>query len=160
VVTALREALRDSVTRSSNRPRDRRGVRRSLRAAGGAVRTDDLHWEVAAEKLISSVIDVLIERFAARPGRTALVGLSLGGYFLARAAGYETRLSTVIASTPFPNPAQLFALSVHAAMDAADPVPSTAAVRSRQITLWKAGATTAREFLTRSAERPDFCDVA
>jgi esterase/lipase len=104
----------------------------------GITQAEGLHWEVEAEKPISSVIDVLIERFGAKPGRTALVGLSLGGYFVARAAGYETRLSTVIASTPFPNPAELFSLSVQAAMDSAGPVPST-------------GATTTAEFLTRTA---------
>jgi hypothetical protein len=50
-------------------------------------------------------IDLLAERFGAEPGRIALVGLSLGGYCVTRAAGHETRLATVIASTPFPNPA-------------------------------------------------------
>lgn len=117
----------------------------------GITQAEGLHWEVEAEKPISSVIDVLVERFAAQPGRIALVGLSLGGYFVARASGYETRLATVIASTPFPNPAQLFSLSAQAAMDSTDPVPSTATVRSRQITMWKVGATTTQEFLTRTA---------
>ena len=117
----------------------------------GITQADGLHWEVEAEKPIAAVIDVLIDRFGAKPGRIALVGLSLGGYFVARAAGYETRVATVIASTPFPNPARLFSLSVQAATDAAGKDPSSAAMRGRQIALWKAGATNAQEFLTRTA---------
>ena len=117
----------------------------------GVTQADGLYWEVEAERPIAAVIDVLTERFDAKAGRIALVGLSLGGYFATRAAGYETRLATVIASTPFPNPARLFSLSVQAAADSVDQTPSSAAVRARQITLWKAGAKTAQEFLTRTA---------
>ena len=69
----------------------------------GATAADGLHWEVEAERPIGTVIDALINRFAAQPGRIALLGLSLGGYFVARAAGYESRLATVIASTIIPS---------------------------------------------------------
>ena len=117
----------------------------------GITQADGLYWEAEAEKPITAIIDTLIERFAARAGRIALVGLSLGGYFVTRAAGHETRLATVIASTPFPNPAQLFSLSVQAAGDSVDQAPSAATQRARQITLWKAGARTAQEFLRRTA---------
>ena len=118
----------------------------------GATQVEGLHWEADAEYAIASVIDMLIARFEAKPGRIALLGLSLGGYFVARAAGHETRLATVMASTPFPAPAQLFAMAVHAMehTESAGP-PSAAATRSRLSALWKAGATNAAEFLSRTA---------
>src|SRR6202012_3634579 len=115
----------------------------------GLTQAQGLHWEGEAEKRIAAVIDALIQRFGALPGRIALIGLSLGGYFVARAAGYETRLGTVIASTPFPRPAELFALAVQAAMRDATP-PTPAAQRSRAVTFWKAGATTVEKFLERT----------
>jgi pimeloyl-ACP methyl ester carboxylesterase len=118
----------------------------------GATQADGLYWEADAEHSIASVIDVLVARFGAKPGRIALLGLSLGGYFVARAAGYETRVATVMASTPFPAPAQLFALAIQGMERAefAEP-PSAAATRSRLNALWKAGATSAGEFLARTA---------
>jgi pimeloyl-ACP methyl ester carboxylesterase len=118
----------------------------------GITQAQGLHWEVQAERPIAQVIDLLVERFDAVPGRIALIGLSLGGYFVTRAAGRETRLATVIASTPFPDPAQLFALSVQAATErSATEPPSAAAMRSRLTTFWKAGASSARELLSRTA---------
>lgn len=119
----------------------------------GYTMADGLHWEVEAERPIAAVTDVLVERFGARPGRIGLVGLSLGGYFVARAAGADTRFATVMASTPFPDPAQLFAASVRAAFAAAaaGATPSPAALRSRAVSMWKAGARTPEEFLKRTA---------
>lgn len=116
----------------------------------GITMAQGLYWETEAEKPIAAVIDVLAERFGARPGRTALLGLSLGGYFVARAAGHETRVATVMASTPFPDPADLFAKSVRHAM-ASGGTPTEAALRSYQASLWKAGAKTPEEFLARTA---------
>jgi alpha-beta hydrolase superfamily lysophospholipase len=116
----------------------------------GLTQADGLHWEVEAERPIAAVIDAMVERFGAKAGRIALIGLSLGGYFVTRAAGHETRLATVIASTPFPNPAQLFALSVQAATRAGAVPATPAARRSREVTFWKAGATTAEQFLERT----------
>jgi pimeloyl-ACP methyl ester carboxylesterase len=117
----------------------------------GATAADGLHWEVEAERPIGTVIDLLINRFAAQPGRIALLGMSLGGYFVTRAAGYESRLAAVISSTPFPNPNHLFALSVRSAAEAHQPV-STATQRSRQHSLWKAGATDAPGFIAKTAD--------
>ena len=114
-----------------------------------------LRWPIDAERPIAAVTDLLIERFGAEPGRMALLGLSLGGYFVARAAGHDTRFATVMASTPFPDPAQLFSLSVRAAMEAATTPgatpPSAAALRSRDTMFWKNGVTSAAEFLARTA---------
>ena len=117
----------------------------------GATANDGLHWEVEAERPIRAVIDMLINRFAAQSGRIALLGMSLGGYFVTRAAGYESRLATVIASTPFPNPNHLFALSVRSAEAESHQIVSTATQRNRQHSLWKAGATDASAFLSRTA---------
>jgi pimeloyl-ACP methyl ester carboxylesterase len=116
----------------------------------GSTQADDLHWEAEAEKPIAAITDLLVERFGALPGRMALIGLSLGGYFVARAAGHETRFATVIASTPFPNPAEMFALSVQAAMTSGK-TPSASALRARQVTFWKAGVTNPQEFLSRTS---------
>lgn len=109
-----------------------------------------LHWETEPEAPIARVVDTLVTRFDARPGRIALIGLSLGGFFVTRAAGAETRFATVIASTPFPAPGELFEASVRAAMGAATAqAASSAARRSRQIAMWKAGVATPREFLDK-----------
>ncbi len=112
-----------------------------------------LHWPVEAEKPIAAVTDLLVERFGAQPGRLALLGLSLGGYFVTRAAGHDDRFATVMASTPFPSPADLFSRSVHAAQAAAaaGEVPTPAAIRSRNMSFWKSGAASPREFVERSA---------
>lgn len=117
----------------------------------GITMADGLHWEVQAEKPIAAVTDLLVDRYGAQPGRIALIGLSLGGYFVARAAGHDTRFATVIASTPFPNPARLFALSVQEAMKPGAPAPTPAAIRSRTVSLWKAGAKDAPDFIARTA---------
>jgi pimeloyl-ACP methyl ester carboxylesterase len=117
----------------------------------GATANDGMHWESKAERPISAVIDMLISRFGARPGRIALIGMSLGGYFVARAAGYDSRLATVIASTPFPNPNELFSLSVRAAVASAQGSMSAAAKRSHQVALWKAGAADAAQFVAKTA---------
>lgn len=118
----------------------------------GINQANGLYWEAEAEKPIAAVLDVLVERFGAKPGRIALLGLSLGGYFVARAAGHEKRVATVMASTPFPDPADLFAKSVRHAMEAGSTTPPTvAALRSYQSSFWKAGATTPEEFISRTA---------
>jgi len=119
----------------------------------GITQAQGLYWQAEAEKPIAAVIDLLVERFDARPGRIALLGLSLGGYFAARAAGHEKRLATVMASTPFPDPAQLFELSVkHAlASGAGTGTMTQAALRSYQSTFWKTGSTTPQEFVANTA---------
>ena len=118
----------------------------------GVTEAEGLYWEAEAEKPIAAAIDLLVRDFGAEPGRVALIGLSLGGYFVARAAGHETRLATVIASTPFPSPAELFRLSVEAALAHGGGVAATQAAQcSRAVTLWKAGATNPAEFLANTA---------
>ncbi len=112
-----------------------------------------LHWEVQSELSIGAITDVLVNRFGAVPGKMALMGVSLGGYFVTRAAGYETRFAAVIASTPFPNPGEMFARATEAGKVAAfagDAV-SQAAQRGRKILAWKAGATTPEELVAKTS---------
>jgi pimeloyl-ACP methyl ester carboxylesterase len=119
----------------------------------GITAASGLHWPVEAEQPIAAVTDLLVERFGAQPGRLALLGLSLGGYFATRAAGHDDRFATVMASTPFPSPADLFAQSVRAGQAAAEAgrTPTPAAIRSRDMTFWKSGATSPQDFVARSA---------
>jgi pimeloyl-ACP methyl ester carboxylesterase len=118
----------------------------------GATAFDGLHWESAAERPIGAIVDALVERFGVRTGRLALLGLSLGGYFATRAAAHEPRLAAVMASTPFPNPAEMFRLSVDAARQAVAAVAPTSAARvAREQALWKAGASSPQDLLARSA---------
>jgi pimeloyl-ACP methyl ester carboxylesterase len=118
----------------------------------GATAFDGLHWQSDAERPIGAIIDALVERFDVRTARLALLGLSLGGYFATRAAAHEPRLAAVIASTPFPNPGEMFRLSVDAAhREVAAAAPTSAARVSRAQALWKAGAHSPQEFVARSA---------
>ncbi len=111
-----------------------------------------LHWEAESEKPIGLIVDHLVSAFKAVPGRIALLGLSLGGYFVTRAAGYETRFGAVIASTPFPNPGEMFARSVEVAKATyVSAPPSQAAQRNRTILAWKAGAATPDEMVAKTA---------
>lgn len=117
----------------------------------GDLQAQGLYWEAEAEKPISAIIDQLIARFGARPGRIALLGLSLGGYFVSRAAGYDTRLATVMASTPLHDAGLLFARSVQAAAaHQGSATFSAATLRSHQTTFWKAGARTPSELIDRT----------
>ena len=120
----------------------------------GMTMVDGLHWEVEAELPIAAVRQYLISQFAVQAGRMALVGLSLGGYFVTRAAaapGAADQWATVIASTPFSSPAEMFALSVEAAkVEGQTSKPSPAAMRSRMVSMWKAGTRTPEEFISRT----------
>ncbi|MEX3959425.1 alpha/beta hydrolase family protein [Trinickia sp. EG282A] len=136
-------------------------VGRSIRERGYAVAIVDLpgqgntaakglHWQTEPEHAIRAVVDHLVQQFDVQPGRILLLGLSLGGYFVTRAAGYESRFAAVIASTPFPEPGALFGASVRAAQDGnASEGASSAALRSRQMMLWKAGAASPQGFIER-----------
>jgi alpha-beta hydrolase superfamily lysophospholipase len=118
----------------------------------GRQQAEGMHWEVEAERPIAAVVDTLVERFGARAGRIALLGLSLGGYFVTRAAGHEKRFAAVVASTPFPRPGEMFAAGARAQQAAgAAPEPGSAALRNRHILMWKAGASTPQELLDRTA---------
>lgn len=108
---------------------------------------ENLHWPTEPERATSAVIDMLIAKFGASAGRIALMGLSLGGYFVTRAAMTELRLATVIASTPFPRPWELFSLSIEAQTKIVK--PATALLRSRRMFCWKAGVDTPEQIEQR-----------
>ncbi|MGE8186099.1 alpha/beta hydrolase [Pseudomonas sp. NPDC086278] len=118
----------------------------------GDLQAQDLYWEAEAEKPVACVIDQLMSQFGVRPGRIALLGLSLGGYFACRVAGYETRLATVMASTPLRDAGELFARSVQAATAQHTAATiSAAAMRNHETTFWKAGARTPQELMERTS---------
>jgi pimeloyl-ACP methyl ester carboxylesterase len=116
----------------------------------GTTMADGLSWEVEAERPISAVVDVLINRFSAKPGRIALMGCSLGGYFVTRAAGHDDRFGAVIASTPFPRPGEVFAAQARN-IHPTDGAPSSATRRNHETLFWKAGAANPQDFLLRTA---------
>jgi pimeloyl-ACP methyl ester carboxylesterase len=107
----------------------------------GNLAVGGLYWPVEPEHAISAIVDTLIAEYGARAGEIALLGMSLGGYFVCRAAMTERRLATVIASTPFPYPYQLFSLSAEAQQKSliGGDLPTTAQQRSRRMFGWKAG---------------------
>ncbi|MBZ9780583.1 alpha/beta hydrolase [Pseudomonas sp. REP124] len=117
----------------------------------GDAQARELYWEAQAEQPIAAVIDHLVAHFGARAGHIALLGLSLGGYFACRAAGYESRLATVMASTPLPDAGEMFARSVKAVTHDYNAGPiSAAGMRNHETTFWKAGATTPEELVQRT----------
>ncbi|MBU9818608.1 alpha/beta fold hydrolase [Rahnella sp. BCC 1045] len=130
----------------------------------GMTATQGLHWQTEPEHAIAAVIDSLINNFNVKPGRIALLGISLGGYFVSRAAMSEERLAGVIASSPFPYPYELFQRTVESVnKDGAQPNKiSSATQRSRQMLGWKAGVDTPEKMLDlwRNAEAsPAFVKV-
>jgi pimeloyl-ACP methyl ester carboxylesterase len=117
----------------------------------GLTMKDGLHWEVETEKPIGAVIDVLIERFGAKPGRIAMLGYSLGGYFVTRAAGYEKRLGAVMASTPLPNVGLGFPELVKRwRKDDAEGKMSSATRRNVDVIYWKMGAANDEDFIAKA----------
>jgi pimeloyl-ACP methyl ester carboxylesterase len=119
----------------------------------GITMKDDLHWEAEPEKPIGAIIDVLIERFHARPGRMALLGYSLGGYWACRAACYEKRLATAMASTPLPRPPDLFGSMIEARKELTAQARgrSSATRRNLETMFWKAGASSEEDLLAKMA---------
>lgn len=117
----------------------------------GRTALDGLYWETEPEHAISAVVTALINDHKADSGRIVLLGLSLGGYFVCRAAGRCSHLGAVIASTPFPRPGELFSLTVERAMLAGESASllSTATTRSRKMAIWKSGARSPAEFVAR-----------
>ncbi|TKI06722.1 alpha/beta hydrolase family protein [Martelella alba] len=100
----------------------------------GATPVDGLSWEPETEKPIGAVIDLLIARFGVDTSRLALLGMSLGGYFAARAAAEEPRLSAVIATPVLSQPSTLFIAAGKTHFDV-----SKAAEKNRETLIWKAG---------------------
>jgi hypothetical protein len=108
-----------------------------------ATALDGLHWTGESERPVGAVIDALLTR-EVNPARMVLIGFSLGGYWATRAAGHERRLAACVASTPFPEPRELFG---SAATQAA--AERGASRRNTDVLLWKAGAQTMPELSAR-----------
>lgn len=125
----------------------------------GLTMKDGLHWEAETEKPIGAVIDTLVARFGAQPGRIAMLGYSLGGYFVTRAAGHETRLGAVIASTPLQNIGRYYpALAERWRREEAEGRMSSATRRNVDVMVWKMGAANEAEFAAKA--RPMIADPA
>lgn len=65
---------------------------------GGVVREQHLYFRPDWEKVITPVVDFALTQPAVDPQRLALMGLSMGGYLVPRAAAYEHRLAALVAN--------------------------------------------------------------
>ena len=63
---------------------------------GGVVRAQGLFFRPDWEKVVTPVVDYALSRPEVDPKRLALMGLSMGGYLVARAAAYEYRLAALV----------------------------------------------------------------
>lgn len=114
----------------------------------GIVQASGLTWEAEAEKPVGAVLDHLIANFGVKPGRVALMGLSLGGYFVTRAATKETRFAAVVASTPLPRAGELFRGGGEGgAVTQEGPGGTGGAQRNIMVLAWKAGAKSLADML-------------
>jgi esterase/lipase len=117
----------------------------------GITMNDGLHWEAECEKPVAAILDLLVERFGAKPGRMAMLGYSLGGYFATRTAGHEKRFAAVIASTPMQRPVE-HAIAGAALVDklaAQGKKPSTATLRNYETIYRKAGVADAQQLIEK-----------
>lgn len=118
----------------------------------GLTMRDGLHWEVETEKPIGAIIDVLIDKFGAKPGRIGMLGYSLGGYFVTRAAGYEKRVGAVMASTPLQNIGRYYPeLAKRWRKEHEEGRMSSATRRNVDVMFWKMGAANDEEFAAKAA---------
>lgn len=61
------------------------------------------HFEPDFENVTSAVIDFIAKRLEVDPDKTALMGISFGGYFATRSAAHEPRIKALIANSPIIN---------------------------------------------------------
>ncbi len=64
---------------------------------GEALRKNNLYTRADYERPIQSIIDYLETRSDVEPSKIGIIGSSLGGYYVARAAAYESRIAATIA---------------------------------------------------------------
>lgn len=83
----------------------------------GLVQAQDLFWEPETDKPMAAVLELLESQFGLDRKRTALLGMSLGGYFVSRvaAAPNSLGLGAIIATPVLTKPEALFALAAEAA---------------------------------------------
>jgi pimeloyl-ACP methyl ester carboxylesterase len=65
-----------------------------------ARRHPELSFVPDTERWVSAALDTVLARGEVDPGRVALVGISYGGYFAARAAAHDARLKALVANSP------------------------------------------------------------
>ncbi|MCF8032892.1 MAG: alpha/beta fold hydrolase [Desulfarculaceae bacterium] len=65
---------------------------------GGVIRAQGLFFRPDWEKVVTPVVDWALSRPEVDPKRLALMGLSMGGYMVARAAAHEHRLTALVAN--------------------------------------------------------------
>lgn len=63
---------------------------------GAPIREDKLYHRYDWEKIVTPALDYALSRPDVDGGRVALMGMSLGGYFAARAAAFEHRFGAVV----------------------------------------------------------------
>ncbi|KAL1902996.1 hypothetical protein Sste5346_000908 [Sporothrix stenoceras] len=124
----------------------------------GLVQAQNLFWEPETDKPMSAVLDLLESQFGIDRKRTALLGMSLGGYFVSRvaAAPDSLGLGAIIATPVLTKPESLFAQAAEAAQlkegekdDAKaeqEEEPSPAAA-NMAVLGWKAGITSLDELV-------------
>jgi pimeloyl-ACP methyl ester carboxylesterase len=81
-----------------------RGWRVLLLAGPGQMDTSRDHPDLAfvpdTERWVSPALDALLARPEVDPDRVALMGISFGGYFAARAAAHDPRVRALVANSP------------------------------------------------------------
>ena len=81
-----------------------RGWRVLLLAGPGQMDTARDHPDLAfvpdTERWVSAALDTVLARPEVDPERVALLGISFGGYFAARAAAHESRVRALVANSP------------------------------------------------------------
>jgi cephalosporin-C deacetylase-like acetyl esterase len=65
---------------------------------GGALREQHLFFRTDWENVVTPVVDYALSRKEVDPDRLALMGISMGGYLVPRAAAFEHRLAAIIAN--------------------------------------------------------------
>ena len=65
---------------------------------GGVLREQQLYFRPDWENVVTPVVDYLLARKDVDPKRIALMGISMGGYLVSRAAAFEHRLAALVAN--------------------------------------------------------------
>ncbi|CAK7198244.1 hypothetical protein SEUCBS139899_000903 [Sporothrix eucalyptigena] len=130
----------------------------------GIVQLQNLFWEPDAEKPIGAILDALETQFGVDRHRTALMGMSLGGYFVSKAAAAPDSLGlgAIIATPVLTRPEALFNLAAQAEKEKKDnaegkPVEKKAAEErgptpaeaNMAVIGWKAGIQTLEELTAK-----------
>ncbi|CAK7211573.1 hypothetical protein SBRCBS47491_001170 [Sporothrix bragantina] len=132
----------------------------------GLVQAQNLFWEPEADKPIAAVLNALEAQFGIDRHRTALLGMSLGGYFVSKAAAAPDSLGlgAIIATPVLTRPEALFSLAAAGekkenkteetgdkADDNKDDKEPSPAAANMAVLAWKAGIQSFEELKTKWA---------